>query len=214
MHDPLQSHMKDALRVLRYLKSSLGLGIQFDKSLDLKLSVFSNADQAGCLKTRKSITGFCVFLGKTLVSCKSKKHATLSRSYTRAEYKSMASTIYETVLLANILLSLRLSELLPVDLHCDNSLAIQLAANPVFHEKSKHFKLDVPFVREKFAPCVIKSVKIHTDLQVADIFTKCLGIVQHRMFCGKLGLVDMFVSTLAGKVLCKKSISFSLKEGV
>ncbi|GJS42933.1 ribonuclease H-like domain-containing protein [Tanacetum coccineum] len=214
MHDPLQSHMKAALRVLRYLKSFPRLGIQFDKDSDLKLRVFSDADWAKCPKTRKSVTGFCVFLRKSLVSWKSKKQATLSRSSTEAQYRSMASATCETVWLSNLLHSLGLYNLLLVDLYCDNSSAIQLVANLVFHEKSKHFEFDVHFVREKVAACVIKTVKIHTDLQVADILTKCLGIVQHKVFCGKLGMLDMFVGTLAGKVLCKKALPFSLKEDV
>ncbi|GJU11433.1 ribonuclease H-like domain-containing protein [Tanacetum coccineum] len=178
--------------VLRYLKGSPGLGIQFDKVSYLKLRVFSDVDWAKCPKTRKSVTRFCVFLGKSLVSWKSKKQATLSRSSTEAEYRSMASAICKTVWLANLLHSLGLSSMFLVDLHCDNSSAIQLAANPVFHDKSKHFEIDVHFVREKVAAGVIKIVKVHTDLQVADIFTKCLAIEQHKLFCEKLGMFDMF----------------------
>ncbi|GJT04990.1 ribonuclease H-like domain-containing protein [Tanacetum coccineum] len=73
--------------------------------------------------------------GKSLVSWKSKKQATLSRSSTKAEHRSMASGTCETVWLENLLHSLGLSSMFPVDLHCDNSSAIQLVANPVFHEK-------------------------------------------------------------------------------
>ncbi|GJU68041.1 ribonuclease H-like domain-containing protein [Tanacetum coccineum] len=142
MHCPLQSHIKSAFRVLRYLKSSPGLGVQFYKDSDLKLKVFSDADWAKCLKTRKFVIGFYVFLGKSLVTWKSKKQATLFRSSTKAEYR--------------------------IDLHCDNSYAIQLAANPVFHEKFKHFEIDVHFVREKVTGGVIRTIKVHTDLQVAD----------------------------------------------
>ncbi|GKC48117.1 ribonuclease H-like domain-containing protein [Tanacetum coccineum] len=207
MHGPLQSHMKATLRLLRYLKGLPGLGIQFDKVFDLKLRVFSDADWAKYPKTRKSITGFCVSLGKSLVSWKSKKQATLSRSSTEPEYRSMASATCEVVWLANLLHTLRLSSMFLVDLHCDNSYAIQLVANPVFHEKSKHFEIDVHFVREKVAAGVNKTVKVHTDLQVADIFTKCLGIEQHKLFCEKLGMFDMFAGVLAGKVLCKKNVT-------
>ncbi|GKF45753.1 ribonuclease H-like domain-containing protein, partial [Tanacetum coccineum] len=151
MHNPLQSHMKVVLRVLRYLKGSPVLGIQFNKVSDLKLMVYSYADWAKCPKTRKFVTGFCVFLGKSLVSLKSKKQPTISRSSTEAEYRSMASATCEIVWLANLLHSLGLSSVFRVDLHCDNSSAIQLAANPMFHEKSKHFEIDVHFVREKVA---------------------------------------------------------------
>ncbi|GKD58783.1 ribonuclease H-like domain-containing protein, partial [Tanacetum coccineum] len=95
---------------------------------------------------------------------------------TEAEYRSMASATCEIVWLVNLLHSLGLSNMLVMNLHCDNTSAIQLAANLVFHENSKHFELNALFVREKVAAGVIKTVKIHIDLQVADIFTKCLGI--------------------------------------
>ncbi|GJU04488.1 ribonuclease H-like domain-containing protein [Tanacetum coccineum] len=78
-------------------------------------------------------------------------------------------------------------------------LAIKKAANPMFHEKTKHFKLDVHFVREKVMDCIIKTVTIDNNVQVADIFTKCLGVVQHNMFCRKLGLLDMFVGVMTCK---------------
>ncbi|GJX04689.1 ribonuclease H-like domain-containing protein [Tanacetum coccineum] len=81
----------------------------------------------------------------------------------------------------------------------DNSLAIKKAANLMFHERTKHFKLDVHFVREKVMDCIIKTVTIDNNVQVADIFTKCLGVVQHNMFCRKLGLLDMFVGVMTCK---------------
>ncbi|GKA36824.1 ribonuclease H-like domain-containing protein [Tanacetum coccineum] len=66
MHGPLQSHFKVALRVLRYLKGSPSLGLQFNKNSDLKLRAYADADLAKCLKTRKSVTGYCVFLGQSM----------------------------------------------------------------------------------------------------------------------------------------------------
>ncbi|GKD00547.1 pentatricopeptide repeat-containing protein [Tanacetum coccineum] len=67
------------------------------------------------------------------VTWKSKKQSTLSRSSDEAEYRSMASATCEIV------------------------------ANPVFNEKSKHFEIDVPLVREKVASGVIKTEEIHTS---------------------------------------------------
>ncbi|GJY48457.1 putative RNA-directed DNA polymerase [Tanacetum coccineum] len=196
MHSPLQSHFKDALRVLRYLKGSPGCGVQFYKNQDLKLKAYANADWAKCPKTRKSVTGFCVFLGKTLVSWKSKKQATISKSSSEAEYRSMSSASCEVVWLGNMLHSIGLKGLYPVELCCDNSSAIQIAANPVFHERTKHFELDVHFVREKVLAGVIKTVKVSSNLQTADVFTKCLGVVQHKLCCRNLGLLDFLQERL------------------
>ncbi|GJZ43834.1 ribonuclease H-like domain-containing protein [Tanacetum coccineum] len=85
---------------------SPGLWIQFDRVSDLKLRVFPDSDWAKCPMTRKSVTGYCVFLGKSLVSWKSKKQATLSKSSTEAEYRSIASATCEIIWLGNLLHSL------------------------------------------------------------------------------------------------------------
>nr|GEU60567.1 ribonuclease H-like domain-containing protein [Tanacetum cinerariifolium] len=148
MHSPLQSHFKSALRVLRYLKGSPSLGLQFSRCFNLKLRAYGDAYWAKCPKTRMSVTGYCVFLGTSVVFWKSKKQATLFRSSFEAEYKSMASTTCDIIWLGNLLHSLGLKDLYPVPLFCDSS-AIQIAANPVFHENTKYFELDVHNVREK-----------------------------------------------------------------
>nr|GEY38093.1 copia protein [Tanacetum cinerariifolium] len=162
MHSPLNSHLDAAMRVLRYLKSSPENGIQINRNGNLKLRAYADSDWARCPATRKSMLGYCVFLGDSLVTWKSKKQSTLSRSSTEAEYISMASTTCE------------------------------IAANPVFHEKTKHFEIDVHLVREKVASSVIKTEKIHSSQQTVDILTKGLGFDQHKELCKKLGILDMF----------------------
>ncbi|GJV24397.1 ribonuclease H-like domain-containing protein [Tanacetum coccineum] len=97
MHSPLQSHFKAALRVLRYLKGSPSLGLQFNKCSDLKLRAYADADGAKCPKTRKSVTKYCIFLENSIVSWKSKKQATLLISSSEVEYRSMASTTCEVM---------------------------------------------------------------------------------------------------------------------
>ncbi|GKD52012.1 hypothetical protein Tco_1280988, partial [Tanacetum coccineum] len=69
------------------------------------------------------------------------------------------------------------SELFPVEVFNNSSSAIQIASNPLFQEKTKHFEIDVHLVREKLLAGVIKTVKIHTSDQIVDIFTKGLSIV-------------------------------------
>ncbi|GKD98444.1 ribonuclease H-like domain-containing protein [Tanacetum coccineum] len=68
MHKPLRSHIKIALKVLRYLKSNHGKGIHIVKQPKASLEAFVHAKWAKCLATRKSVTGFCVKLNGSLVS--------------------------------------------------------------------------------------------------------------------------------------------------
>ncbi|XP_071729158.1 uncharacterized protein [Rutidosis leptorrhynchoides] len=192
MHSPLQSHLKIALRLLRYLKASLGKGVLITKSDSNSLVAYLEADWGKCTSTRKSVTGYAVFFCNSLVSWKSKKQATVSRSSTESEYRAMASVTCEILWIIKILTDLHCNNLLPVRLFYDNRSAIQLAANPVFHERSKHFEIDLHVVRQKSVSGVIEIVNIDSEKQIADIFIKGLGINQHNFFCDHLNLVDMF----------------------
>ncbi|XP_022041812.1 uncharacterized mitochondrial protein AtMg00810-like [Helianthus annuus] len=192
MHKPCQSHLDIALRLLRYLKQSPGRGVMFRKTGSLDLSGFVDSDWAKCTKTRKSVTGFGVFLGGTLVSWKSKKQGIVSRSTAEAEYRAMCSATCEVMWIKNILTELNVNCTLPVTLFCDSKSAIYISLNPVFHERTKHFELDLHFLREKIASGIIDPQKIASDNQIADIFTKGLNVGKHSVLCEKLGLFDMF----------------------
>ncbi|GJY79224.1 putative RNA-directed DNA polymerase [Tanacetum coccineum] len=192
MHSPLKSHFSAGLRVLRYLKQSPGLGVQVYHGNKLSLHAYSDADWAKCLLTRKSVSEFCVYFCGNLVSWKSKKQASISRSSAEAEYRCLASTTCEVLWIVNLLKDLGVEGMLPVPLYCDSTFAIQIAVNPVFHEKTKHFEIDVHLVREKVASGAISTVKIDSARNVADVFTKGLSISQHKQFCLQLNLVNMF----------------------
>ncbi|KAJ0887948.1 putative RNA-directed DNA polymerase [Helianthus annuus] len=192
MHKPSELHLSLALRLLRYLKQSPGKGLSFKKGLNLDLLGYADADWAKCLSTRKSVTGYCIFLGECLVSWKSKKQSTVSRSTAEAEYRAMCSATCEITWLKNLLSELSVNCSLPISLKCDSQSAMSIAANPVFHERTKHFELDLHFLREQVSNGIVNPEKVDSESQLADIFTKGLGIEQHAQFCEKLKLVDLF----------------------
>ncbi|KAF5775515.1 putative RNA-directed DNA polymerase [Helianthus annuus] len=181
MHSPTDMHLQIALRLLRYLKSGPGCGLLFKKDDKLGLVGFVDSDWAKCLSTRKSVTGYCVYLGGSLVSWKSKKQSTVSRSTGEAEYRAMCSATCEIMWLLNLLREVGVNCELPVKLYCDSKAAISIAANPVFHEKTKHFEVDLHFLREKVGSGIIETVKVDSESQPADGFTKGLSVEQHKI---------------------------------
>jgi hypothetical protein len=68
MHNPKQGHWQAAIRIIHYLKNSPGQGILYRKNNELRITAYSDADWATCPVTRRSVTGYCIFLGSCLVS--------------------------------------------------------------------------------------------------------------------------------------------------
>ncbi|GJY94827.1 ribonuclease H-like domain-containing protein [Tanacetum coccineum] len=198
MHKPLKSHLKIALKVLRYLKNNPGIGVHIVKQPKVSLEAFVDADWAKCVVTRKSVTGFCIKLNGSLVSWKSKKQNTLSKSSAEAEYRAMASVTSEIVWILKILKDLNWEHFMPVNMFCDSQAAIKIAANPVFHERTKHLEIDLHFVREKILSGVLKTQKISSADQTADIFTKGLDKLQHDKLVKQMGLFDCFQAKIKG----------------
>ncbi|GJY78378.1 putative RNA-directed DNA polymerase [Tanacetum coccineum] len=75
-------------------------------------------------------------------------------------------------------------------LHAD--LSEEIAVTLVFHEKNKHFEIDVHVVREKVQSGIIRTESIASAYQTANFFTKAHGTAQHRKLCSQLSLLDMF----------------------
>lgn len=188
---PCQSHLDAAYYLLRYLKGTPGQGILFQPTDVFCIRAFTDSDWGACLDSRHSVSGFCIFLGSSLVSWKSKKQATVARSSAEAEYRAMAATTSEIVWLQSLLRGLQIVEASPAVLFCDNRSAMHIASNPIFHERTKHIELDCHFVRDKVLDGTLKLLPIRSHLQLADIFTKALPSSSFSLFLSKMGIVNL-----------------------
>lgn len=95
MQRPRDDHWEAALRVVQYLKGNLGQGIQLSSKCDLRLYGWCDTYWGRSPLTRRSLTGWLVFLGGSPISWKTKKQHTVSRSSAEAKSLSMAMTTCE-----------------------------------------------------------------------------------------------------------------------
>jgi hypothetical protein len=98
MHAPREPHLNLVKRILRYLKGTLDLGLRLHATPATSLAAYSDVDWAGYPDTRRSTSGYCIYLGDNLVSWSSKRQATVSRFSAEAEYRAVAHAV--AVLLA------------------------------------------------------------------------------------------------------------------
>ncbi|WVZ84651.1 hypothetical protein U9M48_031658 [Paspalum notatum var. saurae] len=88
---PNEAPLTAVKRILRYLKHTPYIGLWYPKGAQFELIGYSDSDYAGCKIDRKSTSGSCQFLGRSLVSWSSKKQNSVSLSTTKAEYIAAAS---------------------------------------------------------------------------------------------------------------------------
>ncbi|CAL1406747.1 unnamed protein product [Linum trigynum] len=86
MSNPSTVHYKAVERILRYLKSAPTTGLFYPSKGSFHLKAYTDSDWAACVDTHRSVSGYCVYLGDSIISWKSKKQKTLSRSSCEAEY--------------------------------------------------------------------------------------------------------------------------------
>jgi hypothetical protein len=174
MHDPREPHLGAMKRILRYLQGTLDLGLHLHRTTPADLIVYTDADWAGCPDTRKSTSGYAVFLGDNLISWSSKRQPTVSRSSAEAEYRAVANGVAEATWLRQLLQELQHPLRRASVVYCDNVSAIYLSTNPVQHQRTKHIEIDLHFVRERVALGEVRVLHVPTTSQYADVFTKGL----------------------------------------
>jgi hypothetical protein len=192
-------HLKACKRVLRYLKGTRELGIQYrgnfnqdvvmsvhadmnNKDKDVTISLYADADWANDPSTRRSTTGYVVMLAGGAVSWKSKLQQTVALSTSEAEYMSACPATQEAIFQRQLLEDLGFPQQEATVIHEDNTGAIALSENPVSHNRSKHIDIRYHFVRERVEMGEVKLVHVASEDQLADLFTKPLERVKLEKF--------------------------------
>ncbi|GKF51394.1 ribonuclease H-like domain-containing protein [Tanacetum coccineum] len=175
MHDPREPHLNAMKRVLCYLCGTTDLGLQLFQSTTSQLIAYFDVDWAGCPATRRSTSGYYVFLGDNLLTWSSKCQDTLSHYSAEAEYRGVTNSVAETSWIRNLFRELLTPLSIATLVYCDNVSAVYMSANPVQHQRTNHIEIYIHFVRDKVVAGHVRVLHVPSRFQYADIFTKELS---------------------------------------
>ncbi|KAJ9535705.1 LOW QUALITY PROTEIN: hypothetical protein OSB04_un001143 [Centaurea solstitialis] len=186
---PKDSHLQAVKRIFRYLKGHSKFGLWYPHDSPFDLIAYTDSDYGGANMDRKSTTGGCQFLGSRLVSWQCKKQTSVSTSTAEAEYIAAASCCSQVLWIQNQMLDYGLT-FLNTPIYIDNSSAISIVNNPVKHSKTKHIEIRFHFIRDCNEKKLIQVLKVHTDYQLADLFTKSFDIGRFLFLITNVGMIN------------------------
>jgi transposase InsO family protein len=187
--DPKEVHLRAVKRIMRYLVYTPKFGLWYPRGSSFDLIDYSDANWAGCKLDRKSTSGTCQFLGRSLVSWASKKQNSVALSTTEAEYIAAGHCCAQLLWMRQTLrdYGYKFSK---VPLLCDNESAIRMAENPVEHSRTKHIAIRYHFLRDHQQKWDIEISYVSTKEQLADIFTKPLDEQSFTKLRHELNILD------------------------
>ncbi|GJR79548.1 putative ribonuclease H-like domain-containing protein [Tanacetum coccineum] len=145
---PKVSHLHALKRIFRYLKGQPKLGLWYPRDSPFDLEAFSDSDYAGAM---------------------------VANSTTKVEYVAATNCCGQVLWIQNQMLDYGFN-FVNTMIYIDNESTISIVKNPVFHSKTKHIEIRYHFIRDSYEKKLIQVIKIQTNHNVADLFTKAFDV--------------------------------------
>lgn len=175
MSQPIRDHWLGVKWILRYIKGSLATKLCYKKSDDFRIVGYCDADYAADPDKRRSISGLVFTLGGNTISWKSGLQRVVALSITESEYMALTEAVKEAVWLKGLMMEFGYDQE-AVEIYCDSQSAIALSKNNVHHERTKHIDVKCHYIRDIISNGTVEVLKISTEKNPADIFTKVLAV--------------------------------------
>ena len=189
-HNPGKAHWRAVLMILRYLQGTIRMRFQLGGTSKYpELRAYVDSDWAGD-KSRKSRTGFVIFLCGALVIWSSKLQKCVALSSTEAEYVAVTAAARFVIWARQFLQELGFEQPESTIICEDNKGCIDIAISSKAHPAIKHIDIRHHFIRERVQEIKdIKLEKVSTEVMVADLFTKQLPFPVFKRHRDKLQLL-------------------------
>ena len=169
--------------------------LMFSKNNHLNIEGYIDADWVGNILDMKSTSSYFTFVDGNLVTWRSKKQKVVALSSVEAEFRGMEKGLCELLWLRRLLIEVGFALSSTMNLFCDNKAAIDIAHNPVQHDRTKHVELDWHFIKQNLEDKIIQFPFAKSKDQLANILTKAVSKKNFYDSLAKLGVKDIYAPT-------------------
>jgi hypothetical protein len=172
-----EASFKEMKRVIKFVLDTRQYGLKLQPSLlgddkEWSITVYSDSDWAGDKETRRSISGYIIFVMNCPILWRSKQQDSVTLSSTEAEYVALSEAAKEIKFVYQVMVSLGIPVKLPIIVKVDNVGAIFMSENATATNRTRHVDARYHFVREFIEDDFIKIIFVTTGKNHADPFTK------------------------------------------
>ena len=174
MDGATEAHQKLLYRAIRFVSDTRDwkLLLEPKKQVKWEIKAYSDSDFAGDADTRRSVSGYVVYLMGCPIAWRSKGQKSVTLSSTEAEYVALSELSTEVLFIRSILEFLGLDVEYPIIVHVDNIGAVYLANSACGSNRTKHVDTRYHFVREYVEDGILKIIYVKSDDNDADVMTK------------------------------------------
>ena len=169
-----ETHYKYAMRILKYLYLTRDIKLTYRRNVNCIIDCYVDADWAVDNLDRKSTTGYVIRLFGNVIYWKSRKQNSVTTASTFAEYVALSEAVSELKYIKELLETFNVRLIKTIDVYEDNAGAINIAKYGNFTKNSKHIEVHYHYVHECVRDKVINVIKVNSDDNIADMFTKAL----------------------------------------
>lgn len=190
---PTKSLWTQAKRVLRYLKDTIDVGLQFHKSKENNSIIcYSDADWAGCNVDRKSVTGSVTLYNNNVVAWLTRKQNCVALSTAEAEYIAAATSACDLLYIKGLCKDFKCVNNIS-DVKCtllmDNRGAIELTKSYENSKRAKHIDIKMHFIKDLVDKKILDISYVSTENNLSDLFTKIMSCEKLNYIRSSLNIV-------------------------
>jgi hypothetical protein len=189
-NNPGPQNIFNLSKILKYLNDTKNLKFRLNEenTKDLKLFGYSDADWASDSDSKKSVSGYAVFLGNSLISWASKQQRSIAQKSMKSELIPLNELAKEITIFRQLFEELKIHIATPI-LLCDNKAAEKIAKNPKADNKVKHIDIREKYIMQEVEAGNNNLNRVSSKDNIADIFTKALQTETFKLNRMKLGLL-------------------------